>query len=236
MDDEPQTDIVPIVTSMPYPIHVNTEQIPDNAPESATHTANNTAVCTPVAARTRGDSTTDTSGDFTKVGEGRQHSAATQSDAAMHDSPTHYVTHKQPVGPSNCLKPWAELSKSAVDTEDAAPEAHLQGAKDQHNLKMHANGSVSDRQMHTNDLCPDSEADSCAGHKSDLSRHRTLVFDQSPFCRASTLLNGSASVSRTASTLDENDGAGGLDAIDELTGMEFDFVVILQVRSDLVPI
>ncbi|KAJ2537395.1 hypothetical protein IWW43_000004 [Coemansia sp. RSA 1935] len=223
MDDEPQTDIVSITTPMPYPIHVNTEQIPDNAPESATHTANNTAVCTPVAARTRGDSTTDTSGDFTKVGEGQQHSAATQSDAAMHGSPTHYVTHKQPVGPSNCLKPWAELSKSAVDTEDAAPEAHLQGAKDQHNPKMHANGSVSDRQMHTNDLCPDSEADACAGHKSDLSRHRTLVFDQSPFCRASTLLNGSASVSRTASTLDENDGAGGLDAIDELTGMEFDF-------------
>ncbi|KAJ1857282.1 hypothetical protein LPJ76_001859 [Coemansia sp. RSA 638] len=222
MDDEPQTDIVSSATPMPYPIHVSSEQIPDSAPESATQTANNTAVCTPVAARTRGDSTADTSGDFTKVGEGRQQSAATQSDAAMHDSPTHYVTHKQPAGPSNCLKPWAELSKSAVDTEDAAPEAHLQGAKDQHNPKMHANGSVSDRQMHTNDLCPESEADACAGHKSDLSRHRTLVFDQSPFCRTSTLLNSSASVSRTASTLDENDGAGGLDAIDELTGMEFD--------------
>ncbi|KAJ2817325.1 hypothetical protein IWW50_006210 [Coemansia erecta] len=208
---------------MPVSYSAN-EQIPDSAPESATQTANNTAVCTPVAASARGSGTAHTSGDFTKVGDGRQRSAAAPHSATMQDSPTHYATRKQTQGGCNILKPWADPAEPSLDAVAAASVARLQGTKAHHNADMYANSSVCDRQMRKNDSCQ--EADACAGFKSDLSRHPTLVFDQSPFFRTSTLMNTSASASRAASTLHEdehgNDDAGGLDVIEELAGMELD--------------
>ncbi|KAJ2367168.1 hypothetical protein H4S01_002309, partial [Coemansia sp. RSA 2610] len=176
---------VPLAASSSAPIHGSSEPLAGLATESATQTANNTAVCTPVAASARNSDAADISGDFTKVADSRQHSANLAAhQRAMHDSPTHYVMRKQALSGGGQQKPWPEPALGAEAAAAAASGAHLQGGSADHNANMYTNGSVCDRQLHSDELCPEAMGDACAGHESDLTRHPTLVFDQSPFFRA----------------------------------------------------
>ncbi|KAJ2852424.1 hypothetical protein IWW36_000311 [Coemansia brasiliensis] len=202
-------------TSMPsnfseaslHPINNCSEQIPNSAPESATQTAINTAACTPVASSTRASAAaTDTSGDFTKVGDDRKQTAvsAAYQNNTIHSSPTHFVlrNHKSMSElKQRCPEPTSEPTAKPSLTE---PAAHLQGTEGCESGDMYANSSVCDRQLHNNGVSLNAADDRCAGNESDLTRHPTLVFDQSPFFRASALINVPVSSIQTASTLDEH--------------------------------
>ncbi|KAJ1743390.1 hypothetical protein LPJ68_000992 [Coemansia sp. RSA 1086] len=195
-----------------HPIGNCSEQIPNSAPESTTQTAINTAACTPVASSTRASAAaTDTSGDFTKVGDDRKQTAASAYQNTIHSSPTHFVLRSH--------KSMGELkhrsSEPATKPSLAEPAAHLQGTGSCESGNMYANSSVCDRQLHNNDVCLSTADEGCAHNESDLTRHPTLVFDQSPFFRASALINVPVSSSRTASTLDEHEDMGAICADDE---------------------
>ncbi|KAJ2453715.1 hypothetical protein EV183_002014 [Coemansia sp. RSA 2336] len=195
-----------------HPIGNCSEQIPNSAPESTTQTAINTAACTPVASSTRASAAAaDTSGDFTKVGDDRKQTAAFAYQNTIHSSPTHFVLRSH--------KSMGELkqrsSESATKPPLAEPAAHLQGTGSRESGDMYANSSVCDRQLHNNDVSLSAADDGCAHNESDLTRHPTLVFDQSPFFRASALISVPVSSSRTASTLDEHEDVGAMYAGDE---------------------